>query len=109
MCVHLCKCVHICTHVYVYTRLCMGCGAGEKHLLFSAELCCELDPAYQRGLLSITNLDCLSGVSYTLMFVQIPAGSNQFRRPEVRGLLFFGRTQIPISVVACQLRELPVE
>lgn len=88
----------------------MGCGAGEKHLLFSAELCCGLDPAYQRKLLSITDLDCLPGVSYTLIFVQMPAaGFNQCRGLEVRRLPFFGRTLIPIRIVACHLRDLPVE
>lgn len=87
----------------------MGCGAGEKHLLFSAELCYGLDPAYQGKLLSITDLNCLPGVSYTLVFVQMPAGFNQFRRLEVRRSPFFGRTLIPIRIVACHLRDLPVE
>lgn len=109
MCVYLCKCVHVCTCVYVYTCVCMGCGAGEKHLLFSAELCYGLDPAYQGKLLSITDLNCLPGVSYTLVFVQMPAGFNQFRRLEVRRSPFFGRTLIPIRIVACHLRDLPVE
>lgn len=88
--------MHVCTHVSVHTCVCMGCGAGEKHLLFSAELCCGLDPAHQRRLLSIIGLNCLPGMSYALM----PADFNPFRWPGVRGLPFSGKAQILISVVA---------
>lgn len=53
------------------------------------------------------DLDCLPGVSYTLMFVQMPAGFNRSRQPGVRGLPFSGRSRIPIGAPACQLGELP--
>ena len=99
MCVHLCRYVSLCAHV------CIGYGTREKYFLFSAKLCCGSDMAYQRWLLSITDLDYLPGVSYILMFMQMPAGFNHPKWPEVKGLPLSGDPQIPISV-ACPPREL---
>lgn len=46
-------------------------------------------------------------MSYALMFVQMLAGFNWCRQPEVRGLPFSGEARIRIGAIACQLRELP--
>lgn len=55
----MCACVYM--YMCKYIRVCMGCGAGGKYLLFSAELCHGLDPAYQRRLLNMVDLDCHPG------------------------------------------------
>lgn len=95
---HVCTCVGVCV---------MGCGAGEKHFLFSARLCCGSEPAYQKRLLSITDLDYLPGMSYALVFVQVSAGFNQSKLPEFQGFPFSGGIWVHIRAVACPLRELP--
>lgn len=77
--VHVCTCVGVCV---------MGCGAGEKHFLFSARLCCGSEPAYQKRLLSITDLDYLPGMSYALVFVQCQLVSTSPSCQNSKGSLF---------------------
>lgn len=106
----MCTLLQVCT--CIYTRACVhmcvrGMGCGRKALSFLWKIILLIRSAYHRRLLNIIDLDCLPGVSYTLMFVKMPAGFNQSRQPEVRGLPFSGGAQIPRGTIACQLRLLP--